>query len=255
MRLFDSHCHLQDRRLLPEIDAVLNRAQAAGVAFAVCSGSTENDWVDVLALAHRHPMVIPALGIHPWYASERSESWFENLEAALRQDNRIAVGEIGLDHALDKRDDDDQMRLFHRQLTLAQRLQRPASIHCRKAWGSLTELLRREPGIVRGCVIHSYSGPPELVEELQNYGLCLSFSGSLTYRRNRRARESLLRVDAEHLLFETDSPDISPDGHSGYNEPATIVKVVDEAAKITGRNADAVADAAFCVGCRVFGVK
>lgn len=252
MRLFDSHCHLQDNRLFSDVDRIIERAASAGVRYMVCCGSTEGDWDDVLALARRYGSVIPALGIHPWYAAERGADWYSRLEAALLHDERITVGEIGLDHVLPVRNDDDQMELFHRQLALARNLGRPASIHCRKAWGTLMELLRREPGIAKGCVIHSYSGPAELVEELQHHGLALSFSGSVTYSRNKRAREAVVKVSKEFLLFETDSPDIPPVDYAGNNEPGTIVEVARAVAQLRGIDAEIAAEDAFAAACRIF---
>ena len=232
MRLFDTHCHLQDERLLPDIDAVIGRATAAGVNYMLCCGTSEDDWATVLDLARRNEQVIPAFGMHPWCTAKVRDGWDERLERLLREQPDAAVGEIGLDHALSQRNDDEQMEIFYRQLSLARQLKRPASIHCRKAWGSLMELLRREPGIARGCVIHSYSGPAELVDELQRHGLLLSFSGSVTYECNRRVREAVVKVNKEHLLVETDSPDIPPEGHEGANEPYTIVQVAETVAQL-----------------------
>ena len=245
MRLFDTHCHLQDRRLLPDVDAVVGRSEAAGVAFMVCCGSAEDDWRTVLDLAGRHRTVIPALGIHPWYVGGVRSGWDERLERLLHDHPDAAVGEIGLDHALPERSDDEQMRVFYRQLTLARQLGRPASIHCRRAWGSLMELLRREPEIARGCVIHSYSGPVELVDELQRHGLLLSFSGSVTYEHNSRARKAVSHVAREHLLLETDSPDIPPAGHDGINEPCTIVRVAETVAQLRNISVKQVAEDSF----------
>jgi TatD DNase family protein len=248
MRLFDSHCHLQDDRLLPEVDAVLGRAAAAGVIRMVCCGSSEEDWRRVLDLSKRYEAVIPAFGVHPWYVDGCTDGWFERLEQLLQENPTAAVGEIGLDHALEERNDELQLSVFYRQLQLAHRLGRPASIHCRRAWGSLAGLLRREPEIARGCVIHSYSGPAELVEELQRHGLLLSFSGSITHERNRRARKAVVKVAREHLLLETDSPDIPPEGHSGPNEPCTITQVAATVAELRVVPVEQVAEDSFTAG-------
>lgn len=253
MRLFDTHCHLQDERLLPNVGAVIDRATAAGVGYMLCCGTSEDDWAAVLDLAERYEVVIPALGIHPWWSSDLHDGWYERLESALRANPAAVVGEIGLDHAVSQRNDDEQMECLYRQLVLARQLGRPASIHCRKAWGSLADLLRREPGIARGCVIHSYSGPVELVDELQRHGLLLSFSGSVTYERNRRAREAVVKVDKEHLLFETDSPDIPAEGHEGPNEPCTIVRVLETVARLRGADPEELAGDVFTTACRLSG--
>ncbi len=252
MLLFDSHCHLQDDRIVDEVATIVDRALAAGVVRMVCCGSTEDDWHTVLALADRFPCIIPALGIHPWYCADRSEQWSKSLEALLERDHRIAVGEIGLDHGLTKGNDIDQMRLFYEQLKLARKLNRPVSIHCRKAWGSLMELFRREPGVAVHSLIHSYSGPVELVGELTRYGASVSFSGSITYEKNKRGREALAAVPPGNLLIETDSPDISPADHSGNNEPATLVRVVQTVAALRGVDVEEIAAVTYTNGDRLF---
>ena len=253
IKLFDSHCHLQDERIVNDIEGIILRAQDAGVEKMVCCGSSEGDWRAVLSLADRFPLqIIPALGVHPWYVAEQSDGCLKRLEVVLENDSRIVVGEIGLDHALQQRDDALQMRFFHEQLLLAGRLRRPVSIHCRKAWGSLLELFRREPRIAENCVIHSYGGSMELIEELVRYGISFSFSGSVTYDRNRRGREAVRTVPLDRLLIESDSPDIPPADHTGNNEPATIVRVAETLAGLREMDIDEISRLTFSNGSRLF---
>ena len=144
------------------------------------------------------------------------------------------------------------MRCFHEQLTLARRLGRPVSIHCRRAWGSLLELFRNNRGIAEESVIHSYGGPVELIGELAGYGVSFSFSGSITRERNRRGRKAATAVPPERLLIETDSPDIQPVNHEGNNEPATLVRVAEALAGLRGKTVDAIAEVTFTNGDRLF---
>src|SRR6516162_9120429 len=65
MGLADVHAHLTHRALLPDVDAVLARARAAGVTSIVSNGLNPRDNAEVLALAARHPMVKPAFGFYP----------------------------------------------------------------------------------------------------------------------------------------------------------------------------------------------
>jgi TatD DNase family protein len=242
VKLFDSHCHLQDSRIFSDIEQVVARAERAGVTGMLCCGSCEDDWEAVLDIARRFKTVVPALGIHPWYASERTGRWKERLEELLVSDNRIAVGEIGLDHALGDRDDADQEHLFREQLYIAKTFQRPVSIHCRKAWGALMEIFRSDPSLADRSVIHSYSGPVELIGELQGYRVSLSFSGSITRSSNRRGRSAVAAVAPENILIETDAPDIVPAGHTEPNEPAALPAIAETAAQIRGCTTDEIGE-------------
>ena len=253
MLLFDSHCHLQDERISGDIDNIINRALRAGVHGILCCGSSEEDWEETLELTRKYDLLIPAFGIHPWYVGKRSVNWLSKLEKVLKENPQAAVGEIGLDHALEKRDDVDQAEVFREQIRLAVRLKRPVSIHCRRAWGDLLTILKGERGVPFGGAIHSWSGSPELVEQIQSLGLSISFSGSVTHERNHRAQNSVLRVAADRLLVETDSPDLAPVGVMGKNEPCNIVSVVRKIASLRDVTPEELGEITFDNGIRLFG--
>ena len=241
MPLFDAHCHLQNERLLPHLDDAMRRATEAGVTGFMCCGTSEQDWPLLPDLARRFPGVRLSFGLHPWYSGNRSNAWLDTLERTLAA-HPAAIGEIGLDHALDKATFADQETVFLAQIHLAGKLGLPVSIHCRRAYGRLMELLDEEGWPDSGFMIHSYSGSAELVEPLIRRGAFLSFSGTITYTRNVHVREALAAVPLEHLLIETDSPDLMPnqsaktpvttDALNPVNEPAFLVSVLETAATI-----------------------
>ena len=162
------------------------------------------------------------------------------------------MGEIGLDYTVKEGNEKEQLSVFIDQLRLAAKLDRPVSIHCRKAWGELTDLLEKEKGVRQGGAIHSYSGAPQLVRRLQNYGLSISFSGSLTMEGNRKGKASLEQVDHERLLIETDSPDLLPWGFTGNNEPANIISIVKAISSVLGCSDEMVSEITFNNGMKVF---
>ena len=244
MRLFDSHCHLQDARLLPAVDDVVRRAAAAGVERMLCCGSAGDDWNDVLGVSERYPAVIPALGLHPWYVAERSPRWLETLRALLELSG-ASIGEIGLDHWREPVDEEAQEEVFVAQLALAAELGRPVSIHCLKAWGKMMEILQTRKLPAAGMVFHSYAGPVELVEPLAELGAYFSFSGSITREGNKRGHKAVAAVPWDRLLVETDSPDLKPvfaeKAPDSPNEPANLVHVAAMVAKLRAASVEEVA--------------
>jgi len=221
----------------------------------LCCGSEEADWADVARVGAGYGGAVAcAYGVHPWYVDKLNDGWEARLEGYLRDDCSAAVGEIGLDNAVDPRNDVRQADVFARQLEIAGRLKRPVSIHCRKAWGGLLSILRGAGGLRFGGAIHSYSGPPDLVGELESLGCCVSFSGSILIPGGRRAAESLKTVSRDRLLIETDSPDILPRGAPGpHNEPANLAVILHKAAEILGEPPENVASRTFENAVRVFG--
>jgi TatD DNase family protein len=208
--LFDAHNHLHDERFDPDRTAVMRRAVEAGVVRFVVNGTTEADWPKVAEAAREWAGVIPSFGLHPWWVAERSDGWRLALERRLTY-QPSAVGEIGLDHAMEGRDDEAQEAVFLHQLRLSRDWGRPVSIHCRRAWGRLMDLLREEGPHPAGMVLHSYSGGAGLVTELTDLNAYFSFSGSITLPSNRRGPEALRAVPRDRLLLETDAPDIPPE--------------------------------------------
>lgn len=255
MRLFDSHTHLQDTRVWNNLDVLIERASEAGVSALVCCGSCEDDWGRVLEISQKYPQVIPAFGIHPWYISERSNQWHEKLEKILIEVPHAAVGEIGLDHTIENRNDEEQKSVFTNQLQIAIRLKRPVSIHCRKAWQDLLSSLKKVNGLSDGGAVHSYSGSPDIIPELVKYGLSVSFSGSLTYENNRKARRSVIKVPLQKLLIETDTPDISPQSRPDINEPSFLADTVAVLSEIMHMSKETVAEKTFENGMRLFNLK
>jgi TatD DNase family protein len=238
--LFDSHCHLQDERLASALDSHLTEARRAGVARWVCCGSDEKDWARVSDLGRAVPGILPAFGLHPWYTESRSDAWAEQLSRHLSTWPGAPVGEIGLDHVIEPRREDDQLAVFAAQIEIASRLKRPVCIHCRRAWGALTETLPRLRELPRGFMIHSFSGAAELVPALADAGAYFSFSGSVTLSHNRRAHKACAAVPLDRLLIETDAPDIPPAPdvpdapRPSINVPRNLVRVAEAVARIRG---------------------
>ena len=124
MRLFDSHCHLQDSRIT-DLEAALQRASERGVEHIVCSSVNEHDWDQVTAIARKFPGVIPSYCIHPMYSDDRSPDWLDKLEQILIENPMACIGETGLDRWEKTQDDQDQLSIFIDQLMLAKKLNRP----------------------------------------------------------------------------------------------------------------------------------
>ena len=233
MQLFDCHNHIQDGRLFPQIDAVMARARAAGVVKMGVKGCNEADWPRVVAIMESYDGIHPAFGLHPWFIAERSPEWLNTLKELLTRYPHASVGEIGIDHKVEDFNQADQETVFLAQLELAQRMERPVSIHCRNAWGRLIELLDQAGKLPCGMLIHCFGGSAEVAVELVRRGAYISFSGSITRPKNRKAGLAICAVPEDRILIETDAPDILPTTADGdLNEPANLRLVLSRAAEL-----------------------
>jgi TatD DNase family protein len=209
LALYDAHNHLQDPRLTIHRARIFATLEQENVVRMVVNGSTEEDWPDVLALAHASPRVLPSFGYHPWYVSQCSTQWQERLLSFLDQ-VPAAVGEIGLDRWIPSPNLPEQEKVFLWQWRLASKRNLPVSIHCLRAWGRLYELLQQNPGPACGFLLHSYGGPVEMIAPLAKLGAYFSFPGFYAHERKERQRATFQQVPQDRLLIETDAPDQLP---------------------------------------------
>jgi len=208
--LFDAHNHLQDTRLDAVRDEVMQLLPTLGIAEVVVDGSAEDDWEDVAKLARKHSWVRPSFGLHPWYVKERSLVWQQHLRDYLLTFPNAPVGEIGLDRWIENPDIEAQIECFRWQLELATELERPATIHCLRAWGLLDEQLRTLRLPARGFLLHSYGGPVEMIPGFVKLGAYFSLSPYFGHARKAQQLATFAAVPLDRLLAETDAPDMWP---------------------------------------------
>lgn len=101
MRLFDTHCHLDDDDFDADRDGVVSRATQAGVETILAVGTTADSSAAVVALAARYDSVLAAVGIQPNYCAEAGpDDWARIVELAAAS-KVVALGETGLDRYWD----------------------------------------------------------------------------------------------------------------------------------------------------------
>lgn len=231
----DAHNHLHDARFGGLQDEVARECERAGVIASVVNGTSPDDWDSVTELAQRYSWILPSYGAHPWYIDRLRDGWFEELKTRLCS-RPSAIGEIGIDHWKEGLDRELQETVFAQQLRLATQLNLPASIHGLKAWGRLLDLLRLHDVPRRGFLLHSYSGPRELVAPFVELGAYFSCAPSFLSPTRAKQLAVFREVPLHRLLPETDAPDQAPprelnhfhlsdrDGNA-LNHPASIAAV------------------------------
>ena len=234
--MIDTHAHLD--ACADPAAAVVARARAAGVERIVAVGSGIESCRETLAIAHAHPGVWAALGIHPHQAADEDANRLDELRELLADERAVAVGETGLDFYRDYAPRDRQRDLFARQLDLAVELGKPVVVHTRAADDETAAALETFAGTV---VLHCFSSR-ELLPMALERGYYVSFAGNVTYPKAGELREAAGEVPADRLLAETDSPYLSPQPRRGRpNEPANVVHILAVLAEARGEDAGALA--------------
>lgn len=228
----DTHCHLDDPALLARLPEILAAARSAGVKNYIVPGVGPDGWAGIARLAEELDGVHPSFGVHPMLASQHDDPLLETLRSFAAR--AVAIGEIGLDYLVDVARE-KQQAVFRAQLRLAVEMGLPVMIHCRRAFRDLLAILREEHVQRVGGVMHAFSGSPETARECIALGMHIAVAGTVTYRNAVRPLEVVREVPLEHLLLETDAPDMTPEPYRGKgNEPAFLVEIARKVAEIKG---------------------
>jgi TatD DNase family protein len=244
MRLFDTHAHLHFPDFAEDLDAVLDRARAAGVRGMVTIGTDRETNGAVVDLAKRLPDVWATVGIHPHDAGEAAEADFEALERVAREEPRVVgFGEMGLDFFRNLSPPDAQRQAFRRQIDIARRVRKPVVIHCRDAHDETLALLAEERADETGGVMHCFSGDVEIARRCLDLGLYISLAGPVTYKNARALPDVARFVPEDRLVVETDSPYLPPTPHRGKrNEPAYVALTAEHIAQLRGADPEALGE-------------
>ncbi len=234
--LIDSHCHLDFPDFAAELDAVVARARAAGIARMVTISTRVARHREVLAIAERFADVYCSVGTHPHYAQEEPDVTAENLIARTKHAKVVAIGEAGLDYHYDNSPRAAQARGLRTHIAAARETGLPLVIHTREADADTAEILEKEMG--QGAflaVLHCFTGGRELARRAVALGLYVSFTGILTFKNSAELRAIAAELPADRILIETDAPYLAPNPFRGKrNEPAFVVETAKVLAQTRG---------------------
>ena len=233
--LFDTHAHLHFPEFAGDLEAVLERARAAGVRRMVTIGTDVESTRAAVALAAREPDVWAAVGIHPHAAGDADEAQLAEIERLAAAPRVVAIGETGLDFFRLLSPRDAQERLFRAQLALARRLHKPVLVHCRDAHEETLAILAEAPVGEAGGIMHCFSGDTAIARRCLDLGLLISLAGPVTYPKARALPEVAKAVPADRLVVETDCPFLPPQPYRGKrNEPAYLAVTAARVAELRG---------------------
>ncbi|WP_293765887.1 TatD family hydrolase [uncultured Aquitalea sp.] len=232
--LIDTHCHLDAPEFAERVDAVAADAAAAGLGQLLVPSVSRDSFASTLAMRERFGCWI-ALGLHPIYINQHLDAHLAELETLIRQETPQAVGEIGLDFYVPGLDAQRQEWLFAEQLKLARRYDLPVILHVRRSQDRILKYLRQIP--VRGGIAHAFNGSRQQADMFIKLGFKLGFGGTMSYSGSRRIRELAATLPIQHIVLETDAPDIPPEwAQSLHNVPANLPRLAKILAEL--RNID-----------------
>ncbi len=240
--MIDSHCHLADDAFAGDLEAVVRRAQDAGLTSALCILSADDEQESAAAARVREvwPAVRFSVGVHPHNAgrfADRVADVETCVRGAIAKEKAVAIGEIGLDYHYDFSPRDGAVA----GVRGAGRRSRAV---CRCRLSSTPARPPRTPsdscaqaGELRG-VFHCFTGDVAMARAALDLGFFVSLAGIVTFPKAAELRDVARLVPSDRLLVETDSPYLAPVPFRGKrNEPSFVGRVVEVVAALRSMRA------------------
>lgn len=234
----DAHAHIYES----DVKAVLARAKEALVDFVVCPASDFESINKTLEIAEENPEVFACIGFHPQDAEQYLNGGREFLIEKAANKKVVAIGEIGLDYHFGGEDRNLQKQIFDEQIKLASSLNLPIVVHIRDAMEDALQILQNNAEILKGGVVHCFSGEGQDAQKIMALGLDFTVGGVLTLKNAAHLREVVAGIPLDRLMLETDTPYLAPEPYRGkMNEPKNVVLVAQKLAEIKGENIENIA--------------
>ena len=241
----DTHTHFYDEWLLPDAEAAVQRALAAGVGKMIQADVDSRERDAMWRVGAAHPGVLFAmLGLYP---GSVDGSWKDELDKvftladavegslSLSVPKFVAVGEIGLDYHEGKEFEKEQKEVLRLQLELAAKKDLPVNIHLRDAWEDFFAVLADCAHLHLRGNLHCFTASYEIYERANRYAdFSVGIGGVVTFK-NASLAKTLERIPLEKILLETDAPYLAPVPFRGKrNESAYLPLIAAKVAEVKG---------------------
>lgn len=236
MKLFDSHCHLNDEKFNEDRKELIENLRRQGVKRLVTAGYSIESSKEAINLSKEYDFIYATIGISPNDVPKTLEDLdkdLNNIKDLYKEGEKIvAVGEIGLDYYWNTENKEIQKEAFKRQIELANNLNLPIQIHTREAIADTLEILK-DNKVNRKGIFHCCPFNRELVKEGLKLGFYISFAGPTTFKNSKNAAEIIKMVPDDKMLVETDSPYLSPEPFRGKrNDPSRVQYIIKKIAEV-----------------------
>ncbi len=246
MYFYDTHCHLDFPEFASEVDAIVERAQAAGITKLISIGTSLASSARAIAIAERFPNVYAVVGWHPGDAHHAPDDIRAELRSMAMHPKVVALGEAGLDYYRlpgktdpSKAHEDTvikakQAEIFRQHLEVAVEVGLNLVIHTRESMDDTIAQISSYAGKVRG-VFHCFVDGPATMQRVLDMNSIVSFTGILTFKNAEVVRTTLSAVPMGKFMLETDAPFLAPVPYRGKRcEPAYVRDTALKAAEIKG---------------------
>jgi len=232
--LYDSHIHLSD----PDYEYDLNYTIKGmeNMKIKACCVSMDNITSKrTLELGRKSKLILPFIGIHP----ECADDDLDLMTNLIRENQQhiSGIGEIGLDPTYVKSSEDNkrQIHLFESLLSLAEKVQKPISIHSRKSLDDIFSIMTSYD--TKHALLHWFDGSKKQLQKAMDMDFFVSYGPVMIYANDKQML--LSKTFETKILVETDGPvKFSKCFEMKSGQISFIPSVVFCASKILGKSYD-----------------
>lgn len=222
--MIDCHTHLDDERLICDIDQIVADFESDGLDFIIDASADFATMQKAFELSQKYDKIFATIGCHPNDALTFDQKMADLMAEYAKNPKVVAVGEIGLDYHYDEPGKDVQHKAFVEQLDLANSFGLPVQLHVRDAYGDALQVMKDNKSLLKnGVLLHCYSGSKEMAQEFLKFDAFFSFGGAITFK-NAKKEEIIQSIPVEKLLTETDAPYMTPHPFRGTTNYPKLIK-------------------------------
>ena len=199
--LFDAHIHLSDPEYESDMPLIIEAMNKQNIK-ACCVSMDVDTCQNTMKLSEKSENILPFLGIHPEKAQDDPTSVYEMIK---KNESKISgIGEIGLDRTYinSEYEWEIQKQVFSNQLSLAEKFQKPVSIHSRKTLDDIFDILSSYK--IQNVLLHWFDGNKKQLKMAMDLGFYVSYGPLLVYANDKQTLLSM--TESDKLLVETDGP-------------------------------------------------
>jgi len=217
---------------------MLEQARVNNIGIMLNVGMNLESSADAIRLSQSCPGILAGVGIHPWEAVPPTDEVRQQLDRLARNEEVVAIGEIGLDYLRSPDNRGIQKDLLRYELSLARETGLPVSIHCRQGHQDMMDILRQEIGPGLTGALHEGADDWATIKDWLDLGfyIAISVRGFVTNELPSLI-EAIGQIPQDLLLIETDAA-----GDEYSVEMADLVPVVEKLASLRGIRVEEMAD-------------
>lgn len=199
--LYDAHIHLSDPEYQSDLNIIIHNMKQMKTKACCVSMDNENS-KKTLEISKISNLVLPFIGIHPERASDDVEIMTSMIENNIK--NISGIGEIGLDptYSNSEKDTKQQKSVFEKLLSLAEKYDKPISIHSRKSLDEILSIMSSYS--IKNACLHWFDGNKKQLRKSMEMNFFVSYGPVMVYANDKQSLLSL--TDENKILVETDGP-------------------------------------------------